>query len=297
VAVPTFAALFLGGALMSKKPFDPDPLGSHSIDPTPVFESLGCFAECQTNADCGSGLSCYEVFEGCGPWCWYTHNICGGDVCVSGLGCGSACSKDSQCAAGMGCLSGTCQGSVCGPLKPGCGTACNTVVGNGTFNLPNPNLCDPGLQCLGTYDYDTNKTNYSCWADTCYTNVFAGVCGDACGPDAPCGAELMCKPNDDGSGSSCWHPSCPDSDDIKNNPPAQNVNPNVNVPPPPTESSPETVCTCEGTTLICTDGTYAEFNPACGVGGDACGNSTCGDGTCNVACGEDINTCPADCHL
>jgi len=41
VAVPTAAALFLGGALMSKKPFDPDPLGSHSIDPTPVFESLG----------------------------------------------------------------------------------------------------------------------------------------------------------------------------------------------------------------------------------------------------------------
>ncbi len=48
-------------------------------------------------------------------------------------------------------------------------------------------------------------------------------------------------------------------------------------------------CQCRdpNQTWACPDGTYAEFNPQCGVGGnDPCANAVCGVAPCQPECGE-----------
>ena len=100
---------------------------------------------------------------------------------------------------------------------------------------------------------------------------------------------------------------------------------------PPTDTPTEISCYCEGADLYCSDGwisynstrcggnggcncrepdkalacadgTYAPFNPACGVGGttdggdDACSMAVCGYGICQPECGETYPPC-LDCII
>jgi len=73
----------------------------------------------------------------------------------------------------------------------------------------------------------------------------------------------------------------------------------VNQPPPPVPTEPPAECaagwlpvsgcTCCGTTLTCADGTVAEFNPQCGVGGSS------GGGGCQCVCPVGNPNCVDSC--
>jgi hypothetical protein len=55
---------------------------------------------------------------------------------------------------------------------------------------------------------------------------------------------------------------------------------------------PESGCTCCGTTLTCADGTVAEFNPQCGVGGGAACSCVANDPLCT----DPLAGCPFHCQ-
>ena len=58
---------------------------------------------------------------------------------------------------------------------------------------------------------------------------------------------------------------------------------------------PSAGCSCCGSTLVCADGTVAEFNPQCTGGSGGGAACVCGNHICQPECGEAFATCAEDC--
>jgi hypothetical protein len=218
--------------------------------------------------------------------------------------CGQPCSPDDAKSCG-GFEDVTCQKDETGKYACG-GPGCvpTTDIPGGCFDPcdpQDPNACGEGLSC-GQYGSPTAGI-YACVGDVC-TQPSCGcegtsyVCkypdgkvettenSTACTstPDCQCdGTTLVCK-YPDGSvksteGADVCQGECRcDGTDYVCVKPDGSKTTSYNSQ----QCGGEGGCACRGTTLVCSDGTYAEFNPQCGVGGDTGGEGcTC---IANPAC-------------
>ncbi len=122
-----------------------------------------------------------------------------------------------------------------------------------------------------------------------------GACNAPCDPANPtCLAGLKCLPVPGTAGKYvCWNDSI-----CQSTTPAVTDQPTEIVTQPPQACGPGWLpasgCACCGTTLVCSDGTVAQFNPKCGVGGGT--TAVCGNNKCEPP-SETCWSCWRDCGL
>jgi len=212
-----------------------------------------CGAFCDLNAStCDAGLSC--VPEPDGEFvCWggtdSVGTLCGQPPATGGL-CNAPCSPTANtCDPGLSCVMEPDGGYVCwdGTDSAGevCGNGASQPTGDGTCNQPcspTASNCNPGLSCVTEPD-----GGYVCWGGTDST-------GQNCGPNQPSQTQPPAS-------NACV---CNNRDYVCTKPDGSTT-----VSYNAVECDGSGVCECRepNKTWACPDGTYAEFNPQCGVGG------------------------------
>ncbi len=146
----------------------------------------------------------------------------------------------------------SCQKNADGRYTCG-GPGCTQITqGGGCFQPCNPdtaNACAPGLKCVPSAN-TAAAAQYVCMGTQCQPT------GGQTGGQTGGGTET--------AGQNC---KCEDTDYVCRNPDGSVASASYNTD----RCGGANICQCRGTTWVCPDGTYATFNPNCGVGG----SSTC----------------------
>jgi len=176
--------------------------------------------------------------------------LCDGDPGgIAGGACNQGCDPNgSTCDPGLSCVQEPDGGYVCfgGTDSTGevCGNGASQPTGDGTCNQPcspTASNCNPGLSCVTEPD-----GGYVCWGGTDST-------GETCAQQPS-----QTQPPGDGA---CV---CNNRDYVCTKPDGSTT-----VSYNAVECDGSGVCECRepNKTWACPDGTYADFNPQCGVGG------------------------------